>query len=334
MQEDKGRGSDLDRRRERVERIKKTIRWARAVLIILPMILSLILLGQVLSLNKNMHVLEEKVESIIESSQHLDQTSLDESALLDNINEELVEENANLSSQDELISGTEDVEEELISVDPIRTIEDVLSSSTKKVYLTFDDGPSLNTTEILDILAEYDVKATFFVVGREEEEYLDLYKRIVDEGHTIGIHSYSHVYSEIYASPEAYLEDIWKISDYIYDLTGVRSDFYRFPGGSSTTKMHGKLDLFKECLESCDLKYYDWNASANDSGVVLATKDEIVNNVINDLGYNESTIILFHDAFEKQSTVDALPEIIEYIQGMENTVILPISEGTELIHQK
>lgn len=93
--------------------------------------------------------------------------------------------------------------------------------TTRKVYLTFDDGPSSNTARILDILAEYDVKATFFVVGKEEEKYQELYKRIVDEGHTLGMHSYSHKYDEIYQSVDSFAQDMSKLQEFLYETTGV-----------------------------------------------------------------------------------------------------------------
>lgn len=105
----------------------------------------------------------------------------------------------------------------------------------RKVYLTFDDGPSGNTGEILDILAEYDVKATFFVVGKEEEKYQPLYKRIVEEGHTLAMHSYSHKYDEIYQSKESFAADLSKLQEFLYDTTGVWCRYCRFPGGSSNT---------------------------------------------------------------------------------------------------
>ena len=93
--------------------------------------------------------------------------------------------------------------------------------TVRKVYLTFDDGPSGNTSRILDILAEYDVKATFFVVGKEEEQYQELYKRIVDEGHTLGMHSYSHKYDEIYQSVDSFAQDMSKLQEFLYETTGV-----------------------------------------------------------------------------------------------------------------
>lgn len=106
---------------------------------------------------------------------------------------------------------------------------------SRKVYLTFDDGPSSNTGRILDILAEYDVKATFFVVGKTEEKYQSLYKRIVEEGHTLAMHSFSHKYNEIYQSRESYVEDLSKLQEFLYETTGVWCRYCRFPGGSSNT---------------------------------------------------------------------------------------------------
>lgn len=99
-----------------------------------------------------------------------------------------------------------------------------------KVYLTFDDGPSSNTAAILDTLAQYNVKATFFVVGKEDEESQEMYKRIVNEGHTLGMHSYSHKYSVIYDSLENFEDDFTKIQNYLYDITGEDCHYYSFPG--------------------------------------------------------------------------------------------------------
>ena len=103
----------------------------------------------------------------------------------------------------------------------------------KKVYLTFDDGPSDHTDEILDILKKNKVRATFFVVGKETEHAKKMYRRIILEGHTLGMHSYSHNYDQIYASVGAFSKDLMKLQKYLYDLTEVKSYIYRFPGGSS-----------------------------------------------------------------------------------------------------
>ena len=116
-----------------------------------------------------------------------------------------------------------------------------------KVYLTFDDGPSSNTAAILDTLAQYNVKATFFVVGKEDEESQEMYKRIVNEGHTLGMHSYSHKYSVIYDSLENFEDDFTKIQNYLYDITGEDCHYYRFPGGSSSSYCGGDIDGRRTC---------------------------------------------------------------------------------------
>ena len=104
----------------------------------------------------------------------------------------------------------------------------------KIAYLTFDDGPSINTGKILDILKRYDIKATFFVVGRSDDNSKNLYKRIVKEGHAIGNHTYSHEYKTLYSSEENFLSDFKKLEHHIYDITGIKMDIMRFPGGSNT----------------------------------------------------------------------------------------------------
>src|SRR5699024_5238173 len=102
----------------------------------------------------------------------------------------------------------------------------------KAVYLTFDDGPSENTGRILDILKQYNIKATFFVTGNNQE-HDDMIKRAFDEGHSIGLHTYTHDYASVYASEEAYFDDLKKISDLVESIIGQKSYLIRFPGGSS-----------------------------------------------------------------------------------------------------
>ena len=202
----------------------------------------------------------------------------------------------------------------------------------RKVYLTFDDGPSSNTGEILDILAEYDVKATFFVVGKEEEKYQPLYKRIVEEGHTLAMHSYSHKYNEIYQSKESYVEDLTKLQEFLYDTTGVWCRYCRFPGGSSNTVSQVDMHELIAYLEEQDMSYYDWNVSSGDASSAYINPEAIVRNSTARLQEFHEAIILMHDASDKNSTVEALPKLIEQIQAMEDTKILPITDDTEAIH--
>ena len=205
-------------------------------------------------------------------------------------------------------------------------------ADVRKVYLTFDDGPSSNTGRILDILAEYDVRATFFVVGKEEEEYQDLYRRIVEEGHTLAMHSYSHKYNEIYQSVESYSEDLSKLQEFLYDTTGVWCRYCRFPGGSSNTVSRVNMHDLITYLDDQDMSYFDWNISSGDATNSYISASEIVRNCTAKLQDYDEAIILMHDASEKNSTVEALPELIERIQAMDDTKILPITDDTERIH--
>ena len=197
-----------------------------------------------------------------------------------------------------------------------------------KVYLTFDDGPSINTDEILDILAEYDVKATFFVVGKEDEHSQEAMRRIVDEGHTLGMHSYSHKYVELYDSWDSFREDFEKQQNYLEELTGVKSKVYRFSGGSSNTVSNQDMRLFAYYLDTQGVVFYDWNVDSGDAANRHLSIDMLVQNSTETIPRYKTSIILMHDAADKHATVEALPQIIETIQAMEDTEILPITEDT------
>ncbi|MEL7657236.1 MAG: polysaccharide deacetylase family protein, partial [Bacillota bacterium] len=172
------------------------------------------------------------------------------------------------------------------------------------VYLTFDDGPSARTAEILDILKQEDVKATFFIIGKEGEKEKNLMKRIVDEGHTIGIHTYSHVYSDIYDSTENYLADFNQTFELIYGTTGVKPDVFRFPGGS--INKYSSL-IYKEIIAEMlrrGFTYYDWNASSGDA-VSNASANSVYNNSVRSSEDKDRVILLMHDSISKSYTVAA-----------------------------
>ena len=199
-----------------------------------------------------------------------------------------------------------------------------------KVYLTFEDGPSDHTGEILDILAQYDVKATFFVVGKEDEESQALYQRIADEGHTLGMHSYSNKYSQIYQSDEAFEEDFERLRDELYQVTGVNSIYYRFPGGSSNQISNVPMSDFIHYLNEQGVIYYDWNVSAGDAASNAYSSEEIVANVMDDVVKYKTSVVLLHDASDKSATVEALAPLIEALNEM-GAEILPIDEDTSVI---
>ena len=186
------------------------------------------------------------------------------------------------------------------------------SSKSKVCYLTFDDGPSARTKEILDILKKYNVKATFFVINTSES---NLMRRINDEGHAIGLHAYEHNYAKIYKSTDAYFKDLQLISDKVYSVTGVRSNIMRFPGGSSNvvSKNYSRGIMTKLSVEVTKkgYTYFDWNVDSDDAGSSHSSYTRIVNNVINGAKGKNSICVLMHDASSKTSTVQALPYIIE-----------------------
>ena len=199
-----------------------------------------------------------------------------------------------------------------------------------KVYLTFDDGPSTNTQQILDILKQYNVKATFFVIGKTDDLSKEMYKKIVEEGHTLGMHSYSHKYSVIYDSMSAFEHDFNQIHDYLKEVTGVDCKYYRFPGGSSNLISNVPMDYFIHYLNTQGIIYYDWNVSAGDGASTAYTSEEIVENVTDDVVKYKTSVVLLHDGTDKSATVEALGPLIEALEGM-GAQILPIDEDTQVI---
>lgn len=185
------------------------------------------------------------------------------------------------------------------------------------VYLTFDDGPGSYTKSVLDILQRYDVKATFFIVGYvinspDREEGL---RRIVEDGHNLGIHTYSHVYKDIYSSVEAWLDDFAKVSDRIEEVTGIKPDIFRFPGGSinSYNERWGNT-IISEMLNR-GYRYYDWNVGSGDTAAE-ATVNSIYEDVIRQVHNNSYSVVLMHDGGAgRNHTVEALPLIIEKLLG-------------------
>lgn len=204
-------------------------------------------------------------------------------------------------------------------------------TAAHKVYLTFDDGPSKYTKDILDILDRYGVKATFFVVGKESDSSKEAMQEIVARGHTLGMHSYSHKYTEIYGSLESFAEDYSKIRDYLYEVTGVECTVYRFPGGSSNNVSRIDMEEFADYLDTQGVRFFDWNIASGDGGAKLLSVETLTKNSTKDIERFGTSVILMHDAASKPTTVEALPAIIENILALEDTVILPITEDTELV---
>ena len=184
-------------------------------------------------------------------------------------------------------------------------------TSQKICYLTFDDGPSENTLKILEILKRENVKATFFVIHTEKMDYL---KNIADDGHAIGLHSYSHQYKTIYASEDAYFSDLQKISDEVFQYTGIRSNIIRFPGGSSNTVSKfnkGIMTRLTQEVKNRGYAYFDWNVTSGDADDKKVSADYIIKQCKRDMPKKSNACVLMHDASAKTTTVEALPQIIK-----------------------
>lgn len=181
-------------------------------------------------------------------------------------------------------------------------------------YLTFDDGPSENTEAILDILDYYNVKATFFVIYHKDME--EQYKAIVNAGHTIALHSYSHEYKSVYAGEAAFFDEMNRISDFIYEQTGIRTKLMRFPGGSSNTiskkYCKGIMTVLKKSVTERGYVYQDWNVDSCDAVKSNTPPEKLLSNVRNSIGDKKTVVVLMHDSGKKTATtVQSLPEIIE-----------------------
>lgn len=298
-------------RQKRVQRLKRLIIVTLLTLILTPSVCCVALMLQVRGLNRRIEEMAKRLEL-------LEQTS---DSQVSNPGGE-----ASMFYAGAQVEGVPDAEEKP-SQEP-KDEENSTSEAQHKVYLTFDDGPSIYTSEILDILAENDIKATFFVVGKEDEHSQEMIRRIVEEGHTLGMHSYSHKYYELYASLESFEDDFTRQRTYLEELTGETCRFYRFPGGSSNTVSKVDMQEFADFLDSQDMVFFDWNISSGDGGRRLLDVDTLVKNCTSDLEQKSTAVVLMHDSADKRTTVDALPQIIEKVLATEDMAILPITEDT------
>ena len=184
------------------------------------------------------------------------------------------------------------------------------SSPDNTAYLTFDDGPSGNTDIILQTLQEENVKATFFVVGTDNADNLARMRRIMQEGHTIGMHSYSHSYKKIYASVEAFLKDMYQVFNLIKDTTGVTPTCFRFPGGSINSYNKAVYKDIKAEMIRRGFVPYDWNVSSGDASTTKYTPEQLTGYVLNGIGSKSRIIVLMHDSSSKENTAQAVRQII------------------------
>lgn len=279
--------------------------------------------------NIKLHQLEKNIETLFtirkenKTSQKEVQVVTDEVEKVQKEIDELTQKEEQLKQQEAALKE-EKAKKETPPQPPVVT-------GNRVVYLTFDDGPSPRTSEILDILKKYNVKATFFVTN-QNSQYDYLIKRAYDEGHTIGLHTSSHNYHEIYASEDAYFADLQAIQDKVYNITGYRSTIIRFPGGSSNTVSRfnpGIMTRLTQLVEERGFYYHDWNVDSEDAAG--ANEERQMNNVMTYSPKHEVVNLLMHDSGNKYATVNSLEAKIKYY--LDNGYsIEPITPSSPCVH--
>ena len=209
------------------------------------------------------------------------------------------------------------------------------AAGSNPVYLTFDDGPSDRVTpRVLDTLKAYNVRATFFIVNYGESGKA-LIRRMIDEGHTVAIHGYSHDYASIYKSDEAFMQNVYRLRDRLRADFGYEATIIRFPGGSSNTVSRqysvGIMSRLAQRVQNEGFTYFDWNVSSGDAAGTPASSGRIYSAVTSALRHGRSNVVLMHDAGTKSTTADALPDIIQYCLA-NGYSIQAITPATKPVH--
>lgn len=299
-------------RRKRVNRMKSGIVWTCAILIIIPIIMCLILMIR-------LHMLEKEFDKLLTmKEQGKIVTQVDKKGNRYLVLAKDVENQSETSGEVEtdpsenLKETAQTTVQETTTQEPT-TVDDYTG---KRAYLTFDDGPSENTIPILDTLDACGVKATFFVVGRTDEESLRLYKEMADRGNALALHSFSHDYKTLYSSVEAFASEVTQIHDLVQNATGRDIRVFRFPGGSSNTVSSIPITECIKWLNANNYKYVDWNVSSEDATGKTLSAAEIANIVVSEASGCNNAYILMHDSNNKNATVQAIPSIVQQLQAL------------------
>lgn len=274
---------------------------------------------------ENQEKLKAKEEKLDQNKEELEKTKENVSSREEEVEikgEELNNKEQELKDKEDLLKQKEaelKTKEEEIAKKLVANRPTVPNNGGDMVaYLTFDDGPSDNTERILDILATNNIKATFFVNGRPGRE--STYQRIVNEGHKIGNHTYSHDYGEVYSSQEGFFNSVNKLNEYLVSLGIGKPDIIRFPGGSNNTVSvkYGGAELMDMLINEVIINgydYFDWNVSSGDASKTTEEKSIIIDNVKKGCAGKSNPVILMHDSSPKTTTAEALQEIIDYLIG-------------------
>ncbi len=296
---------DQKLRRRKIARMKTGIVMTIGIWMIVSFLAVIVLTVFVVKLNSKVYKLENKINSL--------------SAL----SEDVVENNSS-NKNDTKESIYKDVVREIDSEDNFYSEGD-----ERKVYLTFDCVPGEHTITILNALAEKNVKATFFVTGDTTGQYDEIYRRIVNEGHTIGMCSYSNSFNELYDSEESFIADLDNISNHIENVTGVKPKYYRFLGGSMNEITNIDMVDFAKILKDRGITYYDWNVNSGDAST-QCTVEDVVNNVKEGVTQYKNSVVFMHDVSYESTTADAISSLVDELISMD-AEILPIDENTYVV---
>lgn len=333
------------KRRKRINLYKRIIIIFIVAMILLPTILCIVLFVRINLLNKE---LEEVKQLKLEQLYYADNMT-ENNVANNNPEPNFYPSNSHMSVNNDNTSETEPDTEEVTTEEatteeptsgmPIingipgateysEEVQEALAAGRKVVYLTYDDGPSPNTSILLDVLDQYDVKATFFVNGHPEYEegLIDIYER----GHTVAMHTYTHQYEVVYGGVESFAGEIITLSDYIESVLGIRPAIFRFPGGSST-QMTTEIHTYINYLNENGIVYYDWNVASSDAAAVPLSAEQIYNNVMTGISKKDVSVVLMHDSYGKETSIQATALIIETLQEMD-ALILPITNETVPVH--
>lgn len=292
----------------------KHINKIKLIVVIMFVIIVAILLIVMFNGQNNIQTSFVTMEQMQENIKNREQEKEDEKKEIERLADELRKEKAQLKEKQAKLPKLTDV--------GIKNMKSIYSSDTKRAFLTFDDGPSSVTPKILETLKKEKIKATFFMLGTNVKIYPKTVKQVYDEGHYIANHGYTHIYSSIYASTNAVLDEYNKCNKEVQKAIGepeFNSHLFRFPGGLAGGSHEKTKKQAKTLLEKNNILSVDWNALTGDAESQKPKKEQLMKKLKVTTKGKSSVVILMHDAQAKKVTAEMLPDIISYLreQGYE-----------------
>lgn len=355
MQGMEKKASDDRKNRQKNERAPENKRFDRQgmfmigvwILVLLPLLLCMILFIRIGQLEKELNEVrelntaevsgsfEEKLQQMASAADKEDLAKTDGMPVK---NKEQAETKKPSAKGEEQTGAKEDKQQKADSVsssaigsqDGEESAQPSSSDGKKHVYLTFDDGPSDYTEPLCEMLEENGMTATFFCIGKTDEHSKEMYQRIVDGGHTLAMHSYSHDYASLYHSLKSFKEDFYKVQNYFEEITGVKPTIYRFPGGSSNQVSSVPIKKCIRFLAREGINYFDWNALNGDAEGKTYSQKEMLKRTMSGIKAYDNPVVLMHDTNAKKSTFEMMPKLIRRLKKM-GAVVEGIDSSTPLV---